>query len=295
MNMYAVKPLGLSDLNFSSSTESALRKDPVLGRKLAAVARDLHALRMESRTQQAELLDYYSDKTASYKAGTASWMQPSKAALENERTPAGVVLVAARNILGPGMSAWEPDTIRIELEENEKLTVPAVNFDKLFAAVTLTEVPAFYMEVLTFQNTVLAFNHEGANPDIVQEATPEQVAWGVFEAELIRHENQLFDPEFDYEPVLYTAQVLHRAGMVMAPPLLAFAQDALNDLNTKDHLGLDEVRAAWEKLPKESLATRTFTEDPLDVQLAKLASVELYASQNADDYTRAMGELSRAG
>lgn len=292
--MFSAKPLSLSDLNFSPSTETALRKDPFLGRKLAGVARDLHQLRIDSRTQQAGLLDYYTDKTAGYKAGTAHWMAPAKAALESENTPAGVLLIAARNILGPGMAAWEPDTIRIELEENEGLKIPAVNFDKLLAATTLTEVPAFYMEVLTFQNTVLAFNHQPVDAEVVQEASPEQIAWAVFEAELIRHENQLFEPEFDYEPCIYTAQVLHRAGMVLAPALLSFAQDCLDGLNTKDHVGLGEVRSAWEALPKESLASRTFTESPLDVQLAKLASVEVYVSENADGYTRAMGALSRA-
>lgn len=284
----------ISDLRFSHSVETALRGDVSLGKKLAAVARNLHQLRLDARTHQAGLLGYYTDKTASYKEGTAAWMEPSKRAMENEKTPAGVLLVAARNILGPGMAAWEPDTIRIELEDNEKLQVPAVNFDKLFAAVTLTEVPAFYVEATSFANTVLAFNHEFSNPDVVQEPTPEQIAWAVFEAEMIRHENQMFEPEFDLEPEQFTAVVLHRAGFVMAPPMLAFAQDALTNLNEDQSLPLEDVRAAWGKLPKDNLPARTFDESPLDIQLARLAGVEVYVHNCADDYTRAMGELSRA-
>ncbi len=287
------KPLELSELRFSGVTETALRKDPFVGQKIAGIAKGMHELRMASRIKQAELLDYYTDKLASYQEGTHAWLAASRTALEDPRSPAGVLLIAARNIFGPSMTAWEPDSVRIEID-NEKLNVPAVNYDKLFAAVTLLEVPAFYFEVATFTNTILAFNHEGVDVEIIQEPAPEHIAWGVYEAEIVRHENQLWEPSFDLEPIEFTAVVLHRAGFVLAPTILAFAQESLDRLNTGNHVDLAEVRAAWEKLPKgDALATRTFDENPLDIQLAKLASVEHYVSVLADEYTKAMGALSR--
>lgn len=287
------KPPSVSELKFSEETEEALRKEPYLARKLATVARELHQLRLDSRTQQVELLPYYADREVGYKLGTASWLEASKKALVNEATPAGVLLVAAKNVLGPGVLTYEPDTIRTELEDREKLTVPAVNYDKLLAAITIRDVPAFYFEVLTFQNTVLAFNHEYLDPEVVVECSPAQISWGVYEAELILQEDGQSIPSFDNEPTIYTATVLHRAGFVAAPTLLAFAQAELDKLNSKE-LNVKDVRAAWDKLNKSTLASHTFEETPLGIQLAKLAAVELYVRELAEEYDKAIRTLRDA-
>ena len=287
------RPPTLGELTFSPSTESALRSDPQLGRKLAGLARDLHTLRLDNREKQAAFLDYYAgnDRTH-YKLGTSSWMAASRKLLEDSKTPAGVLLVAAKNVLGPAINTFEPDTIRMELE-HEGVNVPAVNFDKLLASITLLDTPMFYMEVLTFSNTVLAFNDEPLDTEILHEASPAQIAWGVYEAEIMLHEHMMFEPIFDEEPRLYTAASLHRAGMILAPPLLKYAQEALDKLNKDSELKPETVRSAWEALPKgESLTNRTFSEDPVDIQLAKLASVQVYVSERAEAYREAMRALT---
>ena len=291
---FGYKPLKLSDLSFSDTTTEALRDDATLGRKLASVAKELHVLRESARDLRTSLVDYYAGEDAHYKLGAASWMEESKRLLADASTPTGVILVALKNLLGPGVEAYEPDTIRIELEDNEGVVIPPVNFDKIMAGITLLEVPAFYMEVLTFSNSIMSFNDEPIDTDVLQEASPAQVAWAVYEAELILQEHMMFEPSFDDEPVQYTATVLHRNGMVLAPKLLSFAQDALNKMNVGSSLKPEEVRNAWDALDKSALASRTFSETPLDIQLAKLAAVHLYVSDRTDAYQKALRSLSRA-
>jgi hypothetical protein len=289
---FTYKAPSIDELKFSSDTEAALKKDPKLGREMALIAKGLHGLRASTRAKQSKLLDYYTDRESGYVEGTAAWMDKSRKALEDSSTPAGLVIIAARNILGPGFAAWEPDTVRATFEQ-EKVELPAVNYEKLFAAATLLEVPAFYIEVLTFQNTVQAFNGHVPDVEVVHESTPGEIAWAVFEAEIILHEHMMYTPDFDQEPEVYTAAVLHRAGFVLAPPLLGFAQAHLTKLNSKVGPTVEEVRTAWEKLLKEpSLTARTYSEDPLDVQLAKLAAVHVYLADHAESYAKAMAGLS---
>jgi hypothetical protein len=291
--MFSFKPLTLADIQFTEATEDALRKEPYLGRKLASLARDLFEARVSARVQQGQLLDYYTDRAGGYKEGTANALLPSKEALKNPETPAGVLLIAARNVCGPGMEVYEPDTFRLEFE-HEKIEVPPVNYDKLFAAITLKIAPLFYSEVLTFQNTVLAFNDILSDPEVVMEAAPAQIAWGVYEAELILQEEMEHSPDFDYEPVIYTATTLHRAGFIATPPLLDFAQSELTKMNHKTELTEAKVREAWGKLNKSTLASHAFPDDALGVQLAKIAATHVYVEDRANAYRESLQNVRAA-
>jgi hypothetical protein len=199
--------------------------------------------------------------------------------LADAATSASGCLRAAELLCGDGFRAWEPETLWLTLDR-QGIDMPAVNRDKLLAAITLGIVPAFWWEVNAFENTVLAFNGVVATPAALQEATPAQLAWGVYEAELIFAEDSDEKPEFDREPVIYAATALHRAGYVRAPDLLQFAQRELTQLN-RDGSGLtaEEVGRAWQELKKKPLEERSLGESPLDVQLGRLASVELHVEE----------------
>ena len=281
------------DLCFTGVVSDAILATPKLGMEMVKVATGLHSLRKTNRVKQAELLDYYETKESSYKAGTANWLMPSKMILQDEDAPAAVLLVVLKNILGPAVMIWEPESIWMELEDREHLNIPAINRDKLLAAMTLLEVPAFYWEVNTFQNTVMAFNNTAPNIDIIQEATPAYIAWAVYEADLVLQENQDWEPEFDYEPVLYTAESLHRAGFVLAPKILEFAQEALDKRNGDGALVTKaQVQDAWNDIKDSSLLDREFTETPLDVQLAKLAYVQVYTNERVEQYQQYLKQLA---
>ena len=205
--------------------------------------------------------------------------------LEDEDSSAVGCFLAMREALGDGCRSWEPESLWLTLSRR-KIDVPALNRDKILAAHTITMIPAFWWEVNCFQNTVMAFNNVLSNPGALQEATPGQFAWGVFEAEMI-YTYADFDetPEFDREPALYAGACLHRAGYILAPNLLRFAQDALDGFNkSKTTLSISEVRRAWERIDGKNLKQDWKADDPLDVQLSRLASVSLYVEEMAQRY-----------
>ena len=270
---------------FSEDLANALLAlSPQTGLKLASIATKLHEIRQATSSKQATLLPYFEDRSNGYKVGAGDWIPVSKKLLEQETTPAGLLLIAAKNVLGPGVQAWSPDTIWIELEDREHLNIPLINRDKLLAAMTLIEVPAFYWEVNTFQNTVMALNDVQSNPERIQEATGAQIAWAVFEAETILHEHQMWEPEFDYEPRMYAAVCLQREGLIMAPEILNFCQPELTRL-TKDgaEVSIDVLKVAWSSKPKHDLG-----ETPIDIQLTHLSKIQAYLDARGSAYLDAL-------
>lgn len=214
--------------------------------------------------------------------------------LEDADSSATGCFLAVRDACGNACRSWEPESLWLTFDRR-KVHIPALNRDKILAAHTLTIVPAFWWEVNCFQNTVMAFNNVLSNPGALQEATPGQLAWGVFEAEMIYGYSDFEEtPEFDREPALYVGACLHRAGYILAPDLLNFAQDALDDFNKgKTSLEKTQVRAAWSKLQRSRLNDRKWDKNsPLDVQLAHLASVNLYIEEMSQRYQDDINSLT---
>ncbi len=213
--------------------------------------------------------------------------------LQDEHTTATGCFHATTRMCGPGWRAWEPESIWLTLERRG-VDVPVLNRDKILAAATLTFLPAFWFEVNAFENTVMAFNDILSDGEILQEATPAQLNWAVYEAELIYSQASDIQetPEFDREPIGYTALVLHRAGFVLAPELLRFCQTQLNALN-KNGVGLNqkELRTAWKTLKTKNLEKVTLRDTPQDIQLSYLATVQLYFKERFDRYRTDLDQL----
>ena len=152
--------------------------------------------------------------------------------LQDPEAPATACFEAVQNLLGKACLAWEPESIWLTLERERSIDVPPVNRAKILAANTLVLVPAFWWELHAFMHTISAFNGHITDSREVFEATPGELAWGVFEAELLFQQSSDIkaQPEFDREPTLYVAHVLHNEGFSQAPVLLDFAQPALDAL-----------------------------------------------------------------
>ncbi len=207
--------------------------------------------------------------------------------LTTPTTSAQALLAAAQSLLGEFV-AWEPETLWLELERRG-LEVPVPNRAKLQAAVALMLVPSFYWDGVVFEKTAMAFDHAVPNPDALEEASAAQLAWAVKEAgDIVAHQG---DPprDFAHEAAAYAAVVLHREGLVVAPGLLAFAQPQLDRLLGADEALRDRVRTVWAALDKARLDKHAFAETPVDVQLARLAAVELHVR---DREAKATAELS---
>jgi len=198
--------------------------------------------------------------------------------LQDDASSASGIYAALRVLYKQNWLLWEHETVWVTLLKESGVNLSNKNRQKALAAKTLLMVPAFWWDAAVFENTALAFNSAIVDVTILQEATPGQLNWAVFETSLLF--NALGDisdtPAFDYEPMGYAAAVLHRAGFIQAPEFLSFAQESLTKLN-RDGTSVteDAVRSAWDDYTKEK-TKRELTDSSLDVQLTHLATVDAY-------------------
>jgi hypothetical protein len=209
--------------------------------------------------------------------------------IQDPEATATAVHRAVTLILGNMIQNWEPESIWLGLRDHG-IEIPRVNCNKVLALNVLFTYPAFYWEVNAFEDTALALNNEKVLPEVLQEASPAQLSWAVYEVEiLIQSTGQ--DPEFDYEPAKYAAVSLHREGFLVTPELLGFAQRELDRLIRGHQELIPEIKKRWDELDKEKLDTVEFQENPVDVQLAQLAAVYLYVRERAQRYKEDLGKL----
>jgi hypothetical protein len=200
-------------------------------------------------------------------------MTPAKDLLAGRTTSAVALCRAAEIVLGDHI-AWEPETVWVELE-HQGVVVPSETRDRLMAAISLRLVPAFYWDAVVLANTAVAFDGRSVHVEILEEAPPAALAWAVVEAAWLRRRHDLEALRPEHEPIAYVAVVLDRAGFVLAPEQLSFAQDALDARRSRSGL-LDDVRQRWSGIDKGRLADLPLQENPVDVQIARLAAVELH-------------------
>jgi hypothetical protein len=168
------------------------------------------------------------------------------ATLQDPEAPATACFEAVQALLGKASLNWEPESLWLTLEREHSVDVPLPNRAKILAANTLVLVPAFWWEVHAFMHTISAFSGHVTDSREIFEATPGELAWGVFEAELLFQQSSDIQaqPEFDREPTLYVAQLLHDQGFSETPVLLDFAQPALNALvrSNKPNEGVQKAK-----------------------------------------------------
>jgi len=221
-----------------------------------------------------------------FRVKLSSNLGDAKRCILDPQSTASALLFAVKEMLGVCWH-WEPETLWIELARKD-CDPPEGNRAKIQAGITLFFVPSFYWDGTVFGKTALAFDGHEANPDMLEEASTAQLAWAVQEAARIVawHGDQPHD--FQHEPKAYAAVVMHREGLVLAPTQLAFAQDLLDETNCKETPEGEEcpteplkkrVETAWPLVDKTKLETQAFTESPVDVQLARLSSIDLYIQQ----------------
>lgn len=209
----------------------------------------------------------------------------------NEDATATAIFEAAKRLLGPTFLAWEPESVWLELADHN-IDMDQTNRDKLMAVSTLLQTGGIYWDAAALENTAMAFNDLPIAPDAIQEASPAQLAWTVFEAELILHREMQETGEFDHEPSRYAAVSMFRTGHLVAPETLTFAQSELDKLN-QGNLDLKaKVEKRWRGLDKSKLTELELAETPLDVQIGYLAACHLYIEGRARQLQRELNSLT---
>ena len=153
----------------------------------------------------------------------------------------------------------------------------------------LIQNPSFFWDSIVFQRTTQSFNSIPYDPETLQECHPAHMAWSVYEATLFRgiDPDDSAVPEIDEDVQQYIAVCLKRAGMVYPPAILRPVADNLAGLLPKSSNDfILKVKKSWEHLNKEDLQERKFSEDPLGVQLAQLASCHVYEREQAGNMAK---------
>jgi len=216
-------------------------------------------------------------------------MMGAKDLLRSKTASAIALCKAAERVLGPCLE-WEPESVWVELSRQD-VDVPVEARDRLMAAFALRLVPAFYWDAVVFANTAAAFDGRPAHVAILEEASPAALAWAAVEAAWIRREYDLQALEPEHETIAYVAVVLDRAGYVLAPAPLAFAQAALDERRHGSGL-LEDVRRKWASTDKAGLQELVLEETATDVQVARLAATELHVRGRRRDAEAELASLT---
>jgi hypothetical protein len=212
----------------------------------------------------------------------------AKEVMQDCGAPATAVLIAAKHLLGPTFISYEPETLWLELDPCHS------NRDKLMAAIALSMTPSFYWDYRVFGATVHAFNDEMVSPEEVPRCTPEQMAWGAFEAELVyaMTDGESSLPEFDDCVNAYITTILLDNGFVVPPSGLVCCEDEFAARLNGEAARLREATIkAWAELPKEKVEQKKFDDDALGAQLEKLADCWHYVTEKTKQLRSYLAKL----
>jgi hypothetical protein len=220
-------------------------------------------------------------------------METAKRVRGDMGAPATAVFLATKVLFkNDQFLAWEPESIWLEFKDHS-VNLSLENRDKLSAVITLIQDDAFHWDATVFENTMLAFNDIPSAPDAIQEASPGEISWGVFEAEILSmHAGH--GEDYDYEPAKYTAASLNRGGFLLAPELLVFCQDELDGFNRGSADLKSVVAEKWQAVDFAKLRDLDLSEDPVDVHLGRLAAVHLHVEQRAQRLRREVEQFQPA-
>lgn len=219
--------------------------------------------------------------------------------LQDPHVELSVAWNAAMVALGGTLAAWEPDTIRIELERRKVLATDSL-MAKLLSAQTVILGPTWTYDHDVLFALALACDGIPAASDAIHHPTPEQLCWVIYEIERLTGDKITLDHGFDPDTVdPAIAVVLHDEGMVLAPDPLAFAQESLDRFTKLGYAFTNKVEKAWAEHRHESNEAlrrmlRSEPDSPLNAQLHRLAACRLYCDERVERRARQDAALSQS-
>lgn len=142
-------------------------------------------------------------------------MKSAKQILEDEKAPASALLYLAVKEYGSECFAWEPATLKAELQQDYACEITDLQSDKLQAAITVLTTDVYETNIKVFETINYLFNHQPDNLDELNPLEAEELIIGLTEAYTIKAEPMNFSPEVR----VYAGQVFHEYGMHKPPKL----------------------------------------------------------------------------
>lgn len=206
-----------------------------------------------------------------------------KSRLENEQTYGTTLLAILLDEYGTEMFEWEPETIRMEVQDKFGATLPQLNDDKIWSLITALTTNQFYVSLEIFTAVCDSLSNDQHDFGLWTPNTPFELAWGVTEVLL----NDPFDDEhpngeFSNEIERYTGLILTENGILEPPKMLGFAaydsDNPVLDLDTAFIDDPDMFHAAWNKQQSDRLDIEANVQMRLQDLIREVASLPL---QNA--------------
>jgi len=197
------------------------------------------------------------------------------------------MFIAAERMLGPGWTAWLPETVIYEVEReggSEALD------DELGAVLAIASTGAPWWSWQAFAAVAQAFSHGPVEPHGFIPPEPHEMAATVVEMTLVYGLCTLDDdfvPEFSDEVEAYVAAALAHNGICCAPDDLYFAQERLEKL-VAQHTCARAKKAA-------DAPSSTESEDPApegDVQAHRLEEIREYVKKRNERTLRELRSLA---
>lgn len=137
---------------------------------------------------------------------------------------------------------WDPDTVRLEIEDDFRVTVPQPVLDKVYTAREIFTTDRFFRSLPDFIDFCNILSGTGTfDPTVFDPADAAECAWGITEALLLDPPADEGDePVFADEIVGYVAAVVDAEGFVRPPDVLQLG-------NLEDRART--VEAAWSDDP----------------------------------------------
>lgn len=162
-------------------------------------------------------------------------LEKAKSLLSSGDTLALVQSLACDELTGGAHAAWETDSLLVFLEDQGCLPPDEAALDRLLAVTAVRANPAYLWDARVLENLSETLNGRVAQPESITGTEVGELCWTVVEMRLMaQHYEEWSGPQFyGDEPAVYAAALCATSGLVIVPPELAFAQDALDTMVPK--------------------------------------------------------------
>lgn len=138
---------------------------------------------------------------------------------------------------------WDPETIRLEIEDDFQVKVPQPVLDKIYTAREIVTTDRFFRVLADFIDFCNILSGTATfDPTVFDPADASECAWGITEALILSPpEEDEMDNLFSEEIVAYVAHVIDDEGMIRPPDVLRIG-------NLKDRV--EKISGAWSDDPE---------------------------------------------
>lgn len=166
------------------------------------------------------------------------------------QAPVLVLLWLVTKEYGEECYHWEPEVLRMELDEDFSCEITDLQSDKIQAGITILTTELYETDIAVFETLNYLLNHQPDDLDTFNPMEAEELICGLTEAYLIKAEEIDFSPETR----VYAGMVFYDYGMHRPPTLFprAIMEEKEGD-DTEKNAALQELFDEKLRITKEYL------------------------------------------